>query len=88
MNINLHIERLVLDAAAASLPAQLEAALATELTRLLGVGGLPTLLRQGGIVPVLRASPVATVTDSAAMGAVIGRAVHLRLSRDSGTTSS
>ena len=83
MNINLHIERLVLDGVAVSRPALLEAALAAEVKRLLAAGHLSPLLRRGGVMTAMRTAPVTMSRDSAAMGTEIGRAVHAGLSGDS-----
>lgn len=82
MNINLHIERLVLDGVATSRPALLEAALAAEIARLLSVSNVPSLLRHGDAVPSIRTAPIALVTDPLAMGREIGQAIHAGFSRD------
>ena len=86
MNINLHIERLVLEGVAVDQPVLLEAALATELTRLLRGGHLPSLLRQSGAVPGVRAGRVTSAVDSATMGSELGRAVHASFMRDAVAT--
>ena len=57
MNVNLHIERLILDGLTVS-PAErplLQAAVETELTRLITDGGLSPALQEGGARPSLRA---------------------------------
>lgn len=82
MNINLHIERLVLEGVAARQPALLEAALAAEIARLLSVGNVPSLLWHGDAVPSMRTAPITLVTDPVAMGREIGQAIHAGLSRD------
>lgn len=80
MNINLHIERLVLDGVAADRPGLLEAALAAELTRLLAGDSVPSLLSHDGAVRCMRTAPVVSLSaDSAAMGAEVGGAVHAGL---------
>ena len=88
MNVNLRIERLVLQEVAISRPALLEAAFTAEITRLLAGGNVPSLLRHGGSIPDLRTAEITLAPDSAAVGAEIGRAVHAGLSRGFvGTTS-
>ena len=60
MNINLHIERLVLnglDFESRNGP-QLQAAVETELARLLGQGGLGQDWQTGGAVPGVRAGDI------------------------------
>ena len=80
MNINLHIERLVLD----GLPlerrdgAALQAALETALADLLAARGLPQTLQSGGAVPWLSGGPQPTVSsgDPASAGTQIAHAVY------------
>ncbi len=57
MNVNLHIERLVLDGIEVEPAGRpvLQAALAAELGRLLAQGGVGPALAAGGAVPALRA---------------------------------
>ena len=60
MNINLHIERLVLDAVDIQ-PAQrnlLRTAMETELSRLLAEGSLSPILSNGTVVPKIRAPEI------------------------------
>ena len=80
MNINLHIERLVLD----GLPltrregALVQAAVEAELVRLLGTEGLSPALAGGGMTPHL-APPAVTYApggDPAALGAQIAQSVY------------
>ena len=58
MNINLHIERLVLDGlpVEANDSAMLRAAIEAELTRLLTENGLSSRLQTGGALPRLQAN--------------------------------
>lgn len=80
MNIQLHIERLVLD----GLPltrregALVQVAIETELARLLGTEGLSPALTGGGMTPHL-AAPAVTYApggDPAALGAQIAHSVY------------
>jgi hypothetical protein len=60
MNINLHIERLILEGIPLS-PAhrpQLQAAAAAELSRLLAAGGLSPALLAGGALPFVPAAAI------------------------------
>ena len=80
MNIQLHIERLVLD----GLPltrregAVVQAAVETELARLLTAEGLPPVLAGGGMTPSLAAPGVSFTPggDPAALGMQIARSVY------------
>jgi hypothetical protein len=80
MNINLHIERLILD----GLPltgnqgALLQAAVEAELARLLTESGLAPNLQAGGAFPSLRASGMQVQAQStpAQIGAQIAQAVY------------
>ena len=80
MNIELHIERLILD----GLPltrregALVQAAVETELARLLQAGGLASGLAGGGLTPRLHAAPVTLTAgaEPAALGAQIARSVY------------
>lgn len=85
MNIQLHIERLVLD----GLPltrregALVQAAVETELARLLTAEGLPPVLAGGGMTPSL-AAPAITFAPGggpAALGAQIAHSVYRSLGR-------
>lgn len=60
MNINLHIERLVLDGVALEHGHEplLQAAVAAELTRLLTTGGLASSLMSGGAQPRIHAGEI------------------------------
>jgi hypothetical protein len=80
MKINLHIERLVLEA----LPldrhqgAAVGAALEAELTRLLLADGLAGELRAGAAMPSVRAGAINITNDTnvTQLGSQIARAVH------------
>lgn len=83
MNVNLHIERLVLDGLAlphADRPV-LQAVLEAELGRLLAEGGLSPALQGGGARPELPAGEIdlAPGGDPAQLGAQIARAVYAGL---------
>lgn len=82
MNINLHIERLVLEGVAAGRSALLEAALAAELELLLAGRNLPALLCHGGAISGMGTAPVIQAADPATMGTEVGRALHAGLSDD------
>ena len=80
MNIELHIERLILDGVAIA-PRQralLQAAVEAELRRLLVQGGLAAGLAQGGALPSIRASAIQLTPDSdpRRMGTQIAQAVY------------
>jgi hypothetical protein len=88
MNVNLHIEQLVLDGLplpAAQGPA-LQAALQAELTRLLRERGLEGVA--GGAVPQLTAAPIQISAGSAPRlwGAQIARSLHQSLAPASATS--
>lgn len=80
MNIELHIERLVLDGLALERGqgASVQAAVEAELTRLLGEQGLSARLQAGGALPSLQSNPVQLTPGStpAQMGAQIARSVY------------
>lgn len=83
MNINLHIERLVLDglAVAPRERARFQAAVETELTRLLTSDGLSSMLLSGGTMPHLPATSI-QLSDKANpidLGQQIAGAVHGRV---------
>ncbi len=85
MNINLHIERLVLDGVAVA-PGErprLQAAVETELARLLAEGGLSEELRGGGAVPSVRAGGIRLTGqgDAAGLGRQIAGAVYRGIGR-------
>lgn len=80
MNINLHIERLVLDGIQLS-PAQrplLQAAVEAELTRLLSNGGLNNALQLGGALYSVRTTGIQLANDGspAFLGEQIAGAVY------------
>jgi hypothetical protein len=80
MNINLHIDRLVLD----GLPiehrdgARVKAAVETELSRLLTANGLANSLVSGGATPSVPAPGIQMSSDGnpARLGRKIGRAIY------------
>lgn len=80
MNINLHIDRLVLD----GLPIDhhqgplIKAAVEVELSRLLTANGLANSLLAGGAVPSAPAPGIQLAKDSnpARLGRQIGRAIY------------
>jgi hypothetical protein len=80
MNINLHIERLILDGIPLG-PGQrplLQAAVETELTRLLGSGGLSEGLQSGGAFYSVRTEGIqlADYRNPAKLGKQIAGAVY------------
>ncbi len=80
MNINLHIERLILD----GLPIEraqaphVQAAVEAELTRLLTANGLAADLQSGGAVPTVQANAMELTSGSSAaqMGTQIAQSVY------------
>lgn len=85
MNVDVRIERLVLDGVALP-PAQrpaLRAAVEAELARLLAAGGLSPALRAGGTVPRAPGGAIELVRDAhpAQLGRQIARAVYGGLGR-------
>ncbi|MGB7921983.1 MAG: hypothetical protein WCF57_01930 [Pyrinomonadaceae bacterium] len=80
MNINLHIERLILDGVAPERGQEplLQAAIATELARLLSAGGLAPDLISGGATPRLSAGEIRLPAEKSAhqLGQQIARAVY------------
>lgn len=86
MNINLHIERLVLDGLDIA-PEQrpvLQAAVEKELTHLLASGGVSDSLRSGGAFYGLRAAGIHVVSDGspARLGEQIAGAVYGGIGND------
>ena len=79
-NVNLHIERLVLDGITLSVRerAVLGTAVSTELTRLISEGGLPANLPASGIVPSIPAGAIQLGGDNnpARLGQQIAQAVY------------
>lgn len=78
MNVNLHIERLVIDGLSVGGRdgPLIEAALAAEITRLIGEGGLDGRLDHGRALPLIRTEPIARpAADAAGLGRQIGRAL-------------
>lgn len=80
MNINLHIDRLVLD----GLPIEhhhgplIKTAVELELGRLLAASGLENSLTGGGAIPSAQAAGIQMSSDSnpARLGQQIGRAIY------------
>jgi hypothetical protein len=93
MNVNLSIERLILEGlplGPEAIPA-LQASLVTELARLLGEGGLAPAFGSSVAVPRLRAGDLtleagAAVEDPAQWGVQIARAVYGSLGAPADTT--
>ena len=79
-NVNLHIERLVLDGITLSVRerAVLGTAVTTELTRLIAESGLPAGMPAGGIVPTIPAGAIQLGNDNnpARLGQQIAQAVY------------
>jgi hypothetical protein len=80
MNIELHIERLILDGLALtpSERAQAQAAVEAELIRLLTVDGLNVESLAGGALPSLRGEAIQVMNgnDGARLGTQIAQSVH------------
>lgn len=85
MNINLHIERLVLDGVALERGQEplLRAAVEAELSRLLSEEGLSTGLMSGGATPRLQAGEIqlSVERNSQQLGQQIARAVYGGIAR-------
>lgn len=79
MNVDLHIDRLVIEGLAVA-PGEhrlIGAAVERELGRLLAAGGVSPALAAGGSVASLRAAPIRLATqDPASIGTQIARTVH------------
>ena len=80
MNINLHIERLVLDGVPVAQGREpvVRAAVEAELTRLLAADGLASDLAAGGALPRIQAGEIqlAGADNSEQLGRQIARAVY------------
>jgi hypothetical protein len=80
MNINLHIERLILDGllVEANQGALVTAMVEAELTRLLEAQGLSVALQAGGAVPSLRAAAIELngLNHPGQIGSQIAQAVY------------
>ena len=80
MNINLHIERLVLDGVPLAPGGHplLRAAVEAELSRLLTEGGLSAGLQNSGAMPTVRAVPMLIDGDAhpSSMGRAIAQSVY------------
>ena len=85
MNINVHIERLVLDGlpVTSSQGSLVQAAVEAELARLLTAEGLSAEFLAGGAMPSLRAGGIHLTKDSnpTQLGQQIAQAVHGGLKR-------
>ena len=83
MNVQIHIEKLVLYGFESVNRARLDAALRAELTRLLADGGTPGALGTTGHRPVLDAGPIRAAPDASPemLGAQIAQAIHGGLGR-------
>lgn len=85
MNINLHIERLVVDAALLGDGRReaLHAAVEAELARLLAEGQLPAGRLHGAAIPTLNSAAIqiGAASNPAQLGAQIGQAVYGSLSQ-------
>ena len=80
MNIDPHIERLVLDGLNIG-PGQggkVKAAVEAELSRLLSEGGVASVLQEGGAMAAIRANPllVSSNTNPSSLGEQIAGAVY------------
>lgn len=86
MNIELHIERLIFDGLRVEQRhrAQIQAAIESELTRLLTTGGLSAELATGGAVRSLGAGEIDLTNPlgAAHLGNQIARAVHVGIGRE------
>lgn len=80
MNINLHIERLILDGVNVPHGQRhlLRANVEAELGRLMSKGGVPPSLENGGAVPSVSAKGIQTTggNDPAQLGQQIARSVY------------
>lgn len=90
MNINLHIERMVLDGLQVSPRdrAQLQAAVEGELARLLGTDGLRSELLSGGTLRSLGAGEIHVTNQMSPvhLGNQIAQAVHSGVGADTANT--
>lgn len=90
MNIQLHIERLILEGLpiASSQRALVQRAVEAELTRLLANGGLADALTSGGAIPVLRADhlQLSAHRDPVQLGGQIASAVYGGIGQPEGVT--
>jgi len=80
MNVRLHIDRLVLDGVSVSAAGRprLQAAIESELARLIAAGGISPELTRGIAVPSVRAPQMALAPDArpAQLGVQIARSVY------------
>ncbi len=87
MNVNLHIERLILDGlpVAHSQGALIKAAVEAELGRLFGEGGVSPELRSGGAFPSVRANSIHASGENSPsrLGQQIARAVYSGIGKSS-----
>jgi hypothetical protein len=85
MNINLHIERLVLDGlpVGQNQASLIQWAIETELTRLLAENGLAADLETGGVVPGFRANGIQLASSNPVnMGTLIAQSVYGGIGND------
>jgi hypothetical protein len=77
-NIQLHIERLVLDGVPLSRvqAQQMQGVLEIELSRLLSEGGLAPQLLQGGAVPKVQGGEIRNTEHPEQMGSQVAQAVY------------
>ena len=90
MNINVSIERLVLDGPPVSFAqgSLLGAAVETELARLLAAGGLESSLQSGDARPSVPVSVIQlTASKPAQLGQQIAQAVYGRIGQEQSSTS-
>jgi hypothetical protein len=85
VNINLQIERLVLEGVALPPGGEraLRAALEAELTRLLTAGGVAPGLRSGGAVPSIAVPSISVDGDPARLGRSVAQAVYAGMGGES-----
>jgi hypothetical protein len=80
MNLHLHIDRLILDGVEVPLgkPRVLQAAVESELVRLLTAGGISADIARGGARPDVGAKPIRleSAKDPVALGRRIARSVY------------
>lgn len=78
MNIELHIERLILDGLPVESRERVQAAVEAELTRLWAAGGLNDGLLAGGALPSLLAETIQVTNEAGAtqLGSQVAQSVH------------
>jgi hypothetical protein len=86
-NVNLHIERLIVDGAliGSGRPAAVQSAVEVELTRLLTAGGLSRELAAGGTLPALSAGEIQFASGHPdTLGTQIARALYSSIAVSAG----